>query len=165
MTFLPPRIISTSSPFFFLFTWNGNISHVHLLCNLRIMRTNGIRFEDRNFSSLLIYFATCKIESRESAIFLSLTKRNRWKPKGKILRFSLNRRGDNSISSSFLPKNPSFLPFFFPPYYSELPLRTLPDRSLLRQIREIQPTPIHRTSKQAAFASWHKSHRHLSPRF
>lgn len=163
MTFLPPRIISNSSPFFFVFTWNGNISHVHLLCNLQIMCTNGIRFEDRNFSSLLIYFATCKIESRESAIFLSLTKRNRWKPKGKILRFSLNRRGDNSISSSFLPKNPSFLPFFFP----SLLLRPSSNAS-----RSKSPPPNtgntanpDTSNQQTSSVRKHKSHRHLSPRF
>lgn len=122
--------------------------YIYLLCNLRI-----IRFEDGNFSPFR------EIESRESAIFLSLTINDN---RSKVKKEFESRKEYLSTTRSPLPPKKRIHPsFLFFPYYSSF-FERLPIEVSCAGYGEYTGSPD--TSKQQtnAYASWHKSHRHLS---
>lgn len=122
--------------------------YIYLLCNLRI-----IRFEDGNFSPFR------EIESRESAIFLPLTINDN---RSKVKKEFESRKEYLSTTRSPLPPKKRIHPSFLfspttPPFSNACRSKSpAPDTA------EYTGSPD--TSKQQtnAYASWHKSHRHLS---
>lgn len=140
MTFLPPLLLF----FFFPFSHEITILYVYICCAICESYARTVR----NFSSL--FFAQNRVTRVGHISSFNETQQQSIEAK---------RFEGVTFDLLFLPKNPSFLSFS-PSCYS-VPLRTLRSKSR-RRIRGIEPAPIHRTSKQA-FASWHKSHRHLSP--
>ena len=132
-----------------LFTQNSNISHVYIFvvqfANHTVRRWKFFSFSRNRVTRVgHISFFNDQRQSIEG-------EKRIWIEKG--ISF------DNSISSSSQKKNPSFLPFF--PYYSSF-FERLPIEVSCAGYGEYTGSPD--TSKQQtnAYASWHKSHRHLS---
>ena len=111
--------------------------YIYLLCNLRIIRYPVRRWKFFSFSRNRVTRVGHISSFNDQRQSIEGEKRI-WIEKG--ISF------DNSISSSFQKKNPSFLPFF-PLLLLLFPLRTLADRSLLRRIYR-QPRYIEAANKR-----------------